>query len=68
MDELVKLDFTLVPTFTISEASRDLIRAALKTSPEVLMPGGQRKGLLRQIARGPVSESTWKLMTLPPQR
>jgi hypothetical protein len=27
MDELVKLDFTLVPTFTIYEASRDLMRA-----------------------------------------
>jgi hypothetical protein len=27
MDELVKLDFTIVPTFTIYEASRDLMRA-----------------------------------------
>ncbi|MGE0453216.1 MAG: amidohydrolase family protein [Vicinamibacteria bacterium] len=27
MDELLKLDFTLVPTFTIYEASRDLMRA-----------------------------------------
>jgi imidazolonepropionase-like amidohydrolase len=27
MDELVSLDFTLVPTFTIYEASRDLMRA-----------------------------------------
>ncbi len=27
MDELIKLDFTIVPTFTIYEASRDLMRA-----------------------------------------
>ncbi len=27
MDELIELDFTLVPTFTIYEASRDLMRA-----------------------------------------
>jgi len=27
MDEMLKLDFTLVPTFTIYEASRDLMRA-----------------------------------------
>jgi imidazolonepropionase-like amidohydrolase len=27
MEELIKLDFTLVPTFTIYEASRDLMRA-----------------------------------------
>ena len=27
MDELIKLDFTLVPTLTIYEASRDLMRA-----------------------------------------
>ncbi len=31
--------------------SRDLVKAALATPIHVLMPGGERKGLLKQVAR-----------------